>query len=498
MTKWMRLSNRIEQDFAQVDSARAYGPELLLDALVSEVHTRADDPGKARFNAAIIKHAVSLFDQEVQSMCSSTASSQALRVSSASVDQSSELHQSLAPLGEVYRLKLPGLWRLFSTLLRVSSVGEDASQAKDVDEDGTDAVQVDQDGEGLLLRRVLPAISSIIFARNRLVNRFQMVIGVFLAVTDTPDLVKGFLHRAGLAVSQPTARSVLESLSDASTNRARQLMKDKRRMKVFLFDNINVYMRRSQIRLMDYNTAVALTMRTLFTLPSSCSPTSITCNHIELLQKADRRAMDTRDVMPDDAFLERAATIHIAEALIDMAKLGSRERGAIIRRLDEMRREHADDVLGPEQTAFVQMKLMREDEGTLEGTQTVLTETVKELGLEFEKEGVQPLLVSGDLLSVRNTLAVQDAGRHEHRHTLHRLDYLWPVSGPWHLLQSWIYLVFKTHFSSSSVGADASLDRARDVLRRGRNALREDKPLFNEAWDFCQIVWKGRLGAILA
>ncbi|KAK0529150.1 hypothetical protein OC834_003788 [Tilletia horrida] len=289
-----------------------------------------------------------------------------------------------------------------------------------------------------------------------------MVIGVFLAVTDTPDLVKGFLHRAGLAVSQPTARSVLESLSDASTNRARQLMKDKRRMKVFLFDNINVYMRRSQIRLMDYNTAVALTMRTLFTLPSSCSPTSITCNHIELLQKADRRAMDTRDVMPDDAFLERAATIHIAEALIDMAKLGSRERGAIIRRLDEMRREHADDVLGPEQTAFVQMKLMREDEGTLEGTQTVLTETVKELGLEFEKEGVQPLLVSGDLLS------------------------------------SWIYLVFKTHFSSSSVGADASLDRARDVLRRGRNALREDKPLFNEAWDFCQIVWKGRLGAILA
>ncbi|CAD7061672.1 unnamed protein product [Tilletia caries] len=110
---------------------------------------------------------------------------------------------------------------------------------------------------------------------------------------------------------------------------------------------------------------------------------------------------------------------------------------------------------------------------------------------------MEPLLVAGDLLSVRNTLAVQDAGKFEDEGSVHRLDKVWPISGPWHMLQSWLYLIFKTHFAASKSGKDGCLDRVREILRRGRTALREDKPLFNEAWEFGQEVWEGRLQAML-
>ncbi|CAD6951391.1 unnamed protein product [Tilletia controversa] len=321
-----------------------------------------------------------------------------------------------------------------------------------------------------------------------------MLVGVLLAVSDTPDMVKGFLHHCGMTVSQPTIRSTLESISDMAVPNAKELFADKNRIKVFLFDNINIYMRRAALRLTDFNTAAALTMRTIYTLSSASLPSDFNEGHIRQLRDADRALLTVEDIVPDGDFLEQAGIIHIAQSLMGCAQFQPRQQSAVLRRLEELRRLHTIDVLEPEVTTFVSLKLLREDEGTLEGIKTVFTDTLQELGLDATME---PLLVAGDLLSVRNTLAVQDAGKFEDEGSVHRLDKVWPISGPWHMLQSWLYLIFKTHFAASKSGKDGCLYRVREILRRGRTALREDKPLFNEGWEFGQEVWEGRLQAML-
>ncbi|KAE8232338.1 hypothetical protein CF326_g2636 [Tilletia indica] len=494
VTKWLKLSNRIENIIDQEESsARRYGPEDVLDAIVAQVNDRGDEAGIKRFNEALMKHARPLMVQEVDQLCDND--NQWLRVPSTNIEECAQLHQSLSPLAQLYRQKLPSLFRLFSMLINKT----DHTGPEDGEGDG----EGDGDGEGGIPavlndvdRVVLPLMSSILFARNRLLNRFQMIVGVLLAVSDTPDMVKGFLHHCGLAVSQPTIRATLESISDRAAPSARRLFEDKKRIKVFLFDNINIYMRRSQIRITDFNTAAALTMRTIYTLPSSFLGSDLTQDHIQALREADRTLVTTDDSVPDPEFLERAGIIHIAEHLIQVAQLQPRQHSAVSRRIQELKEAHAVDVLDPEATTFVSLKLLREDEGTLDGIQAVLTETMKEMGIN-DGGSMNPLLVAGDLLSVRNTLAVQDAGRFEDESSVHRLDNVWPVSGPWHMLQSWLYLIFKTHFSPSKAGKDGCLDRLREVLRRGRTALREDKPLFNEGWEFGSEVWKGRLQAML-
>ena len=70
-------------------------------------------------------------------------------------------------------------------------------------------------------------------------------------MTDTPDFVKSLLHRVGMSVTAPTTRTALESMSNTAAKNAKAMMKDDGRVKVLLFDNINIYMRRAQTRLMD-------------------------------------------------------------------------------------------------------------------------------------------------------------------------------------------------------------------------------------------------------
>ncbi|CAD6909449.1 unnamed protein product [Tilletia controversa] len=70
VTKWLRLSNSIEESIGGVeDSARKFGPEDVLDALVAEVNNRSDSDGVKRLNQALMAHARPLMVQEVEDLC---------------------------------------------------------------------------------------------------------------------------------------------------------------------------------------------------------------------------------------------------------------------------------------------------------------------------------------------------------------------------------------------------------------------------------------------
>ncbi|KAE8182756.1 hypothetical protein CF328_g8408 [Tilletia controversa] len=177
VTKWLRLSNSIEESIGGVeDSARKFGPEDVLDALVAEVNNRSDSDGVKRLNQALMAHARPLMVQEVEDLCANDG--QWLRVPSINVVECSRLHQSLSPLADFYRNKLPSLFQFLSMLIGKT---QDKQEGDAVHQDD---VAQQEEAPGALSeeeRIILPCISSILFARNRLLNRFQMLVGVLLA-----------------------------------------------------------------------------------------------------------------------------------------------------------------------------------------------------------------------------------------------------------------------------------------------------------------------------
>ncbi|KAE8229824.1 hypothetical protein CF326_g5193 [Tilletia indica] len=176
ITKWLRFCNAVEAGFMSSKSSKRYGPEQTLDALIREVKARGDTAGQNRLNQAIIRHAIPLFGEELDKFCEND--SQWLRAASTDVQSCSQLHSNFSPIPPFYQDKLPNLFGLFSLLAG--------------NESETDSSEHEESSLAAVERYIVPSISALLFARNRLINRFQMLAGVLLAVSDPPDLVKSF------------------------------------------------------------------------------------------------------------------------------------------------------------------------------------------------------------------------------------------------------------------------------------------------------------------
>ncbi|CAD6902693.1 unnamed protein product, partial [Tilletia laevis] len=137
------------------------------------------------------------------------------------------------------------------------------------------------------------------------------------------------------------------------------------------------------------------------------------------------------------------------------------------------------------------MKLLHVNEGTIEGTQEVLKRAKAEL--KIEGAGTDSLVVAGDLLTVMNVHAACHAARWE-QDPSGQLEGIYAVSGPWHLLLNWLYMMFRQY---SNRDRSTSLERMRQALGRGKTDLDMKQPQFEEGWRLLRCVWIGRLLAML-
>ncbi|CAD6982446.1 unnamed protein product, partial [Tilletia controversa] len=149
------------------------------------------------------------------------------------------------------------------------------------------------------------------------------------------------------------------------------------------------------------------------------------------------------------------------------------------------------DKLEPTKTTAIPLKLSNVNEGTVEGTRSVVEATMAELGLNQNEDDA--LLIAGDLLTVMNLNAARHAGMWE-TETSEQLNHVYAVAGPWHLLLNWLYLMFHTYGNRGHANA---LDRVRQALGRGKTELDMKKPQFNEGWRLLQHTWSGRVLAML-
>ncbi|KAL9938492.1 hypothetical protein V8E36_003115 [Tilletia maclaganii] len=328
-------------------------------------------------------------------------------------------------------------------------------------------------------------MSVLLNARTAQVNRFQMTMGLFFALLRVPALGMRVLNRFGLSISSRTTHRAMEAVSAYSGEQARQLVRSKANKLALLFDNLNIYLRHAASRITVSNVSVTLTTRTLFSLPSECQPISSTA--VEQLRRLDRNKLAISDILDVSDRLHDVSIVHVAAALLPFIKVDEKQRRLLS---DAIRRRAAKLAIGelaPEKTKIVPLKVLNVNEGTVDGTKTVLYMTMDELGIG-EKEPMS-LLAAGDLLTVLNVTAAQSALKYEATQR-EQLANVWPVAGPWHLLLNWIYAMFKTYGTAERA---TSLERFRQMLGRGKTDLQMNKPQFDEGWSLLEHVWTGKL-----
>ncbi|KAL9934241.1 hypothetical protein V8E36_006697 [Tilletia maclaganii] len=313
----------------------------------------------------------------------------------------------------------------------------------------------------------------------------------------------------------------LAQIAENAKSDANALMQDSKRVKVLLFDNIDLYLRVGE-RITASNRLVNLTSRTMLRLPAAFDAANVSADKLKPLR------------VGEPAFFERAVRVQVAKELLEVLKErvkrtpGKRahtdwqpaQAFRLMQRLvSTLTQAHAIDELNPSRWEAVPLLLLEENEGSVSGTLAVLSETASDLGVvEPARPASSPadaqsssaedpyaarrrydvlpaghtVLVAGDLKTHRNIAAALEA-RQEYPNEAEKLDWYHSVPGPWHLHLNWVWAIFRLHFSTDKVGYKASLERVRDALRRGKAALREDEPSYNEAWLLIKQTFSGRI-----
>ncbi|KAE8236302.1 hypothetical protein A4X06_0g9593, partial [Tilletia controversa] len=478
------------------DGPSSYGPAVLLSALSDAVDARANPNQKESFAKVMAHRSKGLYIREA----THATADPWFRVS-ASVDLSDnhegsrfsgrldEVHSRLnssMPFTTALLSELAGedCRSRYERLLRETGDDEHGEEGDHQESEGGGSDQRVEDmggsdeNEGASLNKrelcVVTALSALLQARNKLVNRFQMMMGVSFGLLRVPHQACHILNSCGFSVSTRTASRIMETLSKTAIPRARKLIKDSGNRCVFLFDNINIYIRHAVQSILSSNTAVNLTSRTLFALPSECD--EYTAAELGKINRLDRKELGINMLHDDGSLLRTSAVIHTATALLPFLTLDQARSSALKDALRRRIQKATVDKLEPTKTTAIPLKLSNVNEGTVEGTRSVVEATMAELGLNQNEDDA--LLIAGDLLTVMNLNAARHAGMWE-TETSEQLNHVYAVAGPWHLLLNWLYLMFHTYGNRGHANA---LDRVRQALGRGKTELDMKKPQFNEGW----------------
>ncbi|KAL9932620.1 hypothetical protein V8E36_008319 [Tilletia maclaganii] len=484
-TKWLSRH-------ASSDSER-YGPTLMMAEITEAVRTRGQPTHIAAYNTKMVDLLAPALESEQTAAASNSwlHIPAILKTKDGDMDDAT-LAEDFAVLKAHYLKTMPLSTRLLSSLHqpRLPQSDEDAPSSPDSADRATD-------GEIGAKLESKDLVSCGGVRCNRKANRFQMTMGVFFALLRVPTLAHRVLNHFGFAVSARTASRAMKAVSLRAARKGRELLQASPNRTVFLFDNLNVYIRHSVQRITNSNTSAALTSRTLFDLPPDVEPVSR--QDLASLTRLDRASASVALLLQDNTnadgrgagFFERAAAIHIAAALLPLLKIAPQHRHTLVSSLHRRQRQHDVDRLSTHKTAVVPLKLLNVNEGTVDGTKRVLATMAAELRLYDSSSST--LLVAGDLLTVMNVHAAQYAARWEETET-DQLQHIYPVAGPWHLLLNWVYMMFKTYASAER---SSSLERLRQALGRGKTALNMDLPQFEEGWHLLMHVWQGRLLAAM-
>ncbi|KAE8218941.1 hypothetical protein CF319_g7271 [Tilletia indica] len=213
------------------------------------------------------------------------------------------------------------------------------------------------------------------------------MIGVFLLFQQAPASVHCMLQHLGISISRQRSIDPLRQFNEKSLLRARALTADTSRVKVLLFDNVDIYIRTFQQNILHSNILLNLAMRTLLVLPALFHQSDVSSEHLKTLRQARRLTMENLAGPESGNFMDQLCRIQVAESLLVISSRQSRapQKKKVVEIVREdlkcLRASHSLLCLAPEATTTIALPLLDVDEGSTEGVAELLEDSALLLGV---------------------------------------------------------------------------------------------------------------------
>ncbi|KAJ7795466.1 hypothetical protein B0H14DRAFT_3554157 [Mycena olivaceomarginata] len=303
---------------------------------------------------------------------------------------------------------------------------------------------------------ILVCLSMLVFVRNRATNVLPLILGLFFKISGTSTRVIQMLSNAGVCVSGDTIERLNERVSEDAISLAVELITSGR---VFftIFDNINIFLRKSQQRLSNTNDMINATNCAIIGINGvePFTPADLT---EKLALRGNRAQAKPADILPtpeDNEIVGRSFVALIAEMIVAYCPGNGlwHERKEIAAGVAKMM--PLDRPLPPEKTDGRPFGLFDVNEGSKKGVVKVLQSVQERSTLR---------IFVGDWLTSNNLHAAR-RDRTDDINAMERLEYADELSAPWHFALQATHMIMRTHYGQA-VEDPASLAAHKGLLNR--------------------------------
>ncbi|KAJ7866071.1 hypothetical protein B0H14DRAFT_3595315 [Mycena olivaceomarginata] len=309
------------------------------------------------------------------------------------------------------------------------------------------------------------AICMLAFTRNRATNVLPLILGLFFKISGTSSRVVTMLSNAGVCVSSHTVERLKVRITDDAIQLAIQLITSGQ---VFftIFDNINVFLRKSQQRISNTNNMINATNVAIVGI-NSIEPFTEADLAEQLALRGQRANAKATDILPtpeDNKVVGKSFVALIAEMIVAFTPGNSRwkDRKDIAEAVAAMMPE--DRPLPPDISDARPFGLLDTNEGSKKGVVKVLS------GIQERSTLSQTIWASiwrifvGDWLTSNNLRAAR-RDRTDDINAMERLEYAQELSAPFHFALQATHMLMRTHYGHA-VEDPASLAAHKGILNR--------------------------------
>lgn len=274
------------------------------------------------------------------------------------------------------------------------------------------------------------------------------------------------MNRLGASVSARTIDRVRVLLSEDAVKRAKELFRSNRLFST-IFDNINIYVRKSEQRMDNQNTMIHATNIALLVLPPEANPVGVDlAAKLAMRGKRgeDRNGDCIRITKEDQEHYEKAFTAVIAQMLC--AYWPGRERWKNIKEMEKAVAAMSPSIrpLKPHKTETFPMGIVNVNEGSKKGVIRVLEEVQKMSSLSEDDFTKKVRIVKGDLGTVR-LLRSARRDRADDVSPMEQLSYIQELSELFHWALNATHMLMRVHLGNA-VQDPSSLSNHKDLLGR--------------------------------
>ncbi|KAJ7195376.1 hypothetical protein GGX14DRAFT_575693 [Mycena pura] len=314
---------------------------------------------------------------------------------------------------------------------------------------------------------IIVAISMLAFVRNRATNLLPLLLCLFFKISGTSTRVIRMLSNIGVCVSGRTAEPLKQRISDDAIRLGVALVHSGR-MWMTIFDNINIFLRKSQQRLTNRNSMIHATNVAFFALDGIDLAAENLKSKLDL--RGERRHATVEDILPtndDDTHMEQSFIALIAEILILYCPGNGewKDRQETLAAIEGMM--PTDRPLEPKKTDVRPFGVFDVNEGSKKGVIDVIDAIRERSEMSKTDWASKARIIQGDWLTANNFRNGRRI-RKDDVNSFERMEYGDELSALFHHALQASHMIMKVHYGHA----------IRDPM-----SLAAHKGMLNRTWD---------------